>query len=86
GIDRIIIATQVVEAGVDISAAVLLTELAPWPSLVQRFGRCARWGGTAEVIVTDSQSKDDKAAAPYAKDELDAARDALACLSDASPK
>ena len=38
--DRIIVASQVVEAGVDLSAGCLITELAPWPSLVQRFGRC----------------------------------------------
>jgi len=53
GTDRIIVSTQVVEAGVDISAALLVTELAPWASLVQRFGRSARWGGTARVIVVD---------------------------------
>ncbi|MFZ7127386.1 MAG: type I-G CRISPR-associated helicase/endonuclease Cas3g [Desulfobacterales bacterium] len=53
GTNRIIVATQVVEAGVDISARVLITELAPWASLVQRFGRCARWGGTASIIVAD---------------------------------
>jgi len=53
GTDRIIVSTQVVEAGVDISAALLITELAPWASLVQRFGRCARWGGTARVVVVD---------------------------------
>jgi len=46
--DRIIVATQVVEAGVDISAGLLITELAPWASLVQRFGRCARWGGRSK--------------------------------------
>lgn len=40
----IIITTQVVEAGVDISAATLFTDLAPWSSLVQRFGRCNRAG------------------------------------------
>jgi CRISPR-associated endonuclease/helicase Cas3 len=51
--DRIIVATQVIEAGVDISAGLLVTVLAPWASLVQRFGRAARWGGTAEVIVFD---------------------------------
>lgn len=85
GTDRIIIATQVVEAGVDISAAVLFTDLAPWPSLVQRFGRCARWGGTAQVYVVDFAPKDDKAAAPYSKDELDSARDALAQLDDVAP-
>lgn len=53
GTDRIIVATQVVEAGVDISAGLLITELAPWASLVQRFGRCARWGGEAKIIVAD---------------------------------
>ncbi len=85
GTDRIIVATQVVEAGVDMSAAVLITELSPWPSLVQRFGRCARWGGSAQVIVADGQAKGDKAA-PYTEAELDAAREALALLSDVAPK
>jgi len=41
---RIVVATQVVEAGIDLSAAVLITEAAPWPSLVQRAGRCNRTG------------------------------------------
>jgi len=41
---RIVVATQVVEAGIDLNAAVLLTEAAPWPSLVQRAGRCNRTG------------------------------------------
>jgi len=53
GTDRIIVATQVIEAGVDLSSGVLVTELAPWASLVQRFGRCARWGGTGTVAVVD---------------------------------
>jgi CRISPR-associated endonuclease/helicase Cas3 len=78
--DRILVATQVIEAGVDLSAALLITELAPWPSLVQRLGRCARWGGTARVVIADFAPKDDKAAAPYAKEALDAAREALALL------
>jgi CRISPR-associated endonuclease/helicase Cas3 len=42
--DRIIVATQAIEAGVDISSKTLVTELAPWASLVQRFGRCTRYG------------------------------------------
>jgi len=42
--DRIVVATQVAEAGIDLSAAVLITEAAPWSSLVQRAGRCNRTG------------------------------------------
>jgi CRISPR-associated endonuclease/helicase Cas3 len=78
GTDRIIVATQVVEAGVDISAGVLVTDLAPWTSLVQRFGRCARYGGPGDVIVVDAAAKEQSAAAPYKPEELDAARGALA--------
>jgi CRISPR-associated endonuclease/helicase Cas3 len=47
----IVVATQVIEAGVDISAKTLFTELAPWPSLVQRFGRCNRFGEHEEAQV-----------------------------------
>ena len=70
GTDRIIVTTQVVEAGVDISATLLITEIAPWASLVQRFGRCARWGGAAEVIIVDLP-------AGQSRDALDKARKAL---------
>ena len=45
--NRIVVATQVVEAGIDLNAAVLITEAAPWPSLVQRAGRCNRTGRVA---------------------------------------
>jgi len=86
GVDRIIVATQVVEAGVDISAGVLVTELAPWPSLVQRFGRCARYGGEADVIVFDALAADRASAAPYAAEELEAARSALALVDDVAPR
>ncbi len=79
--NRIVIATQVVEAGVDISATLLVTELAAWASLVQRFGRSARWGGEATVIVFE----DAQTGPPYAKEEVGAAREALESLSDVSP-
>ena len=46
-----VIATQVIEAGLDASADLLLTELAPASSLVQRAGRCARWP-RSEMAVT----------------------------------
>lgn len=39
----ILVTTQVVEAGIDISADNLHTELAPMNSIVQRAGRCARY-------------------------------------------
>lgn len=79
---RVIIATQVVEAGVDISADMLVTELAPWTSLVQRFGRAARYGGNAKVVVLDIA--DEKNASPYDFAELEAARDELQQLTDVS--
>ena len=71
-----------IEAGVDISARVLVTELAPWPNLVQRFGRAARWAGAAEVVVADLELKK---TAPYEADALQAAREALAQVADVAP-
>lgn len=81
--NRIVIATQAVEAGVDVSARTLITELAPWSSLVQRFGRCNRYGefnhleGGAGVFWVDLAPKDDKDAAPYLAAELATARQLL---------
>lgn len=85
GPGRIIIATQAIEAGVDLSARVLFTELAPWASLVQRFGRCNRYGefnesGTARVYwIEVAEPK------PYEQSELDDARQLLQTLTSASP-
>lgn len=83
--DRIIVATQVIEAGVDLSAALLVTELAPWASLVQRFGRCARWGGQAQVVVMDFDPKNERQAAPYDLEALKAVREACGQLQDVAP-
>lgn len=85
GKNRIIVSTQVVEAGVDISASLLITELAPWPSLVQRFGRCARWGGEGQVVVVDFKFDNEGKAAPYALIQLSAARGACNALQDVNP-
>lgn len=79
GADRIVVATQVVEAGVDISAGCLVTELAPWPSLVQRFGRCARYGGRGTVLVAN---RGREVAAPYDPRELESAWAALQQLAE----
>ena len=68
----ICIATQVVEAGVDFSASTLITDLAPWASLVQRFGRCNRYGETetAKVLWLDIDLKKKGSALPYSAEEL----------------
>ena len=86
--DRIVIATQAVEAGVDVSARLLITELAPWSSLVQRIGRCNRRADIpdAEVLWVDIQPKDDKddLLRPYSETELNKARAAITPLTKAS--
>ncbi len=88
---RIIVATQVLEAGVDISARTLISQLAPWSSLVQRFGRCGRYAGeVGGVTVVGATPQEDKLAAPYLAVALDAADEALAMLlaheADVSPR
>jgi CRISPR-associated endonuclease/helicase Cas3 len=85
---RILVSTQVVEAGVDLSAGVLYTELAPWASLVQRFGRCARYPGESGTVFwldldlgSDTQ-RVDHWARPYERLELIAAQKKLGTLND----
>ncbi len=82
----IVVTTQVIEAGVDVSAKTLFTELAPLPSMVQRFGRCNRFGEYSEAAVywidilaatkgkikMDSKSSE-KIARPYRLDDIEAA-------------
>ena len=90
--DRIIVATQVVEAGVDISAHTLITELAPWPSLVQRFGRCNRRGeyDDAEIVWIDIDSSEEASGLvlPYESESLEIARSLIKTITnaDAGPK
>ncbi len=86
---RIMVATQAIEAGVDITSRALFTELAPWSALVQRFGRCNRYGewnnkGGAKVYWIEIEA-DAKLALPYEEVPLAEARAALAGLESASP-
>jgi CRISPR-associated endonuclease/helicase Cas3 len=88
----IVVATQAIEAGVDISARTLFTELAPWSSLVQRFGRCNRRGersrdDPAQVFWVDIATDDSKAKEllPYTNEELEWSRETLKKLYDAGP-
>jgi len=65
----ILIATQVIEVGLDISSPLLLTELCPIDALIQRAGRCARRGGQGLVMVFDIEHPD-----PYSGKLVDETR------------
>ncbi len=75
GAGKIVVATQAVEAGVDISARTLITELAPWASMIQRFGRCNRSGEyeQAEIYWVDFRERNQDTA-PYEPDKVKEAR------------
>ncbi len=83
----ICVTTQVIEAGVDVSSRTLFTDLAPWSSLVQRFGRCNRDGRSndAQIFWFDLDINKKGAALPYDTPALERARDILQGLEDASP-
>jgi CRISPR-associated endonuclease/helicase Cas3 len=83
----VLVATQAIEAGVDLSAKTLFTELAPWPSLVQRFGRLNRAGehDKSRAIWIDIDTDDSDLCLPYEAASLAIARDRLRQLHDVSP-
>jgi CRISPR-associated endonuclease/helicase Cas3 len=94
--NHILVATQAVEAGVDISASTLVTELAPWSSLVQRFGRLNRYGEARGAcaywvdIVSEWEEgekvkTEPKFALPYQGYELDLSRKYLLKVDDVGP-
>ncbi len=59
--NAILIATQVIEAGMDISCEVMHTEVAPINALLQRVGRCARYSGEhGKVFVYDVLSIEER--------------------------
>jgi CRISPR-associated endonuclease/helicase Cas3 len=85
--DLIVVATQAIEAGVDLTSAILFTELGPWASLVQRFGRCNRYGELnkdcgCRIFWIDGVDADPL---PYTGEELAAAKKILDQLRSASP-
>jgi CRISPR-associated endonuclease/helicase Cas3 len=83
---RIVVTTQALEAGVDVTSATMITEIAPWSSLVQRFGRCNRNGEHnvtgADVFWIDLR---DEEAKPYEPGDFAEARKKLANLSACGP-
>lgn len=65
----IVVSTQVLEAGIDFSAELLLTELAPADSVIQRAGRCARYKDEhGEMFIFPVE--DDRGHLPYEKEHL----------------
>jgi CRISPR-associated endonuclease/helicase Cas3 len=91
GQGTIIVATQVVEAGVDVSARTLVTETAPFSSIKQRIGRCNRGGEYEEATVLwldtgplEEDAKGQQAAAPYSPNDVAGARNALLRLEGTS--
>jgi len=66
----IVVSTQVLEAGIDFSAELLITELAPADALIQRAGRCARYPEeTGEIWVFPTEA--DQGYKPYLKDHVE---------------
>ncbi|WP_373199345.1 type I-G CRISPR-associated helicase/endonuclease Cas3g [Mycobacterium marinum] len=79
----IVIATQVLEAGVDVTSATLIAEVAPWPSIVQRAGRCNRDGRASDArLLWTVPIGGAKAHLPYDADDLESAAAALAGLEN----
>jgi CRISPR-associated endonuclease/helicase Cas3 len=88
GWSGILVSTQAVEAGVDISARTLFTDLAPWPSMVQRLGRLNRrgeWGNGEASVRWFDLPDDEDAALPYELDDVREARARIKSCSDAGP-
>ncbi len=83
----VLVATQAIEAGVDLSARTLFSELAPWSSLVQRFGRLNRAGEheATRAVWIDLDTTDDDVCLPYEAGLLELARERLARLRDVGP-
>lgn len=86
----IVVSTQVIEAGVDLTSSTLFTEVASWASLVQRLGRCNRRGESEDArvfwIPLPREAKESaKLAKPYELAELVEAQAALERLKDGGP-
>lgn len=79
--DVIVVATQVVEVGLDISVQTLHSELAPANSLVQRAGRCARFAQQQGHVIVYPLRPDEEgkpaSTLPYATDLCQSTWDAL---------
>jgi len=66
----IVVSTQVLEAGIDFSAELLLTELAPADSIIQRAGRCARYEGESGEMIIFPVEEENEGYKPYEREHL----------------
>ncbi len=76
----VVVATQTVEAGIDLDARLLITDLCPWASFVQRCGRVGRNNTYAEAAVIVVEPAEEL---PYGGAELAETRRRLDGLGDA---
>lgn len=80
----ILVCTQVIEAGMNISAEVLHTDVAPMSALVQRAGRCARFPGeSGEVLVYPLPDASSQWWRPYEQEDVTHSRAALSARTGA---
>ncbi|HID42736.1 MAG TPA: CRISPR-associated helicase Cas3', partial [Archaeoglobaceae archaeon] len=66
----IVVSTQVLEAGIDFSAELLITELAPADSIIQRAGRCARYENESGEMIIFPVEEENRGHLPYEKEHL----------------
>ena len=92
--DGIVVSTQVIEAGIDLDGDLLITDPAPWASMIQRFGRINRYGlrGSSRIFWVDRPTKKDKKFrkpeedfAPYDPKDVEFAITELTKLVSAAP-
>lgn len=73
----ILVATQVIEVGLDISCEHLHTEICPINSLVQRAGRCARFEGETGTVHVYPLNDVGMAHLPYEASEIQIAQEVI---------
>lgn len=56
--NKILVASQIIEAGMDISAPVMYSVICPIDSLIQRAGRVVRWGGKGRIVIFELEGSE----------------------------